>query len=250
VAIHAAPSFPLGQAGGSETVVLEATHLPPHRHAAMCAGDGTASGPGSAVWAVIATENAAPYSTDTAERGAMSSACIAPAGGGVPHDNMMPFQALNYITPLVYDGQDDDDPYLGEVRAFAGGGQLPPGWLACDGTPQQISRFAALFKLLGTTYGGDGVATFGIPDLAGSAAMGAGDGDGLTPRPLGSSGGTPFAELDIDQMPAHAHAPLCSADQGNSTTPSQALWAQDPAGNMLYGVDNNAVLSDGALTAR
>jgi microcystin-dependent protein len=58
------------------------------------------------------------------------------------------------------------DPFLGEIRLFAFP-RVPDGWLACDGSLQSIANYDALYTILGTTYGGDGVQTFALPDLRG-----------------------------------------------------------------------------------
>lgn len=96
------------------------------------------------------------------------------------------------------------DPFVGEIRIFAG--NFPPtGWAFCDGQLMAISHNTALFSLLGTTYGGDGRATFALPDLRGRAAMQAGSGPGLSPRELGESGGVTSVTLAATQLPAHSH---------------------------------------------
>ncbi|MBO7942747.1 tail fiber protein, partial [Streptomyces sp. S9] len=69
-------------------------------------------------------------------------------------------------------------PYLGEIRLF-GFGRVPQGWFACNGQLVSIAENEALFMLLGTTYGGDGVTTFGVPDLQGRVPVHQGQGPGL-----------------------------------------------------------------------
>lgn len=96
------------------------------------------------------------------------------------------------------------NPFLGEIRLFAGN-FAPVGWALCDGSLLPISQNAALFSLLGTTYGGDGKTTFALPDLRGRAPIGMGNGIGLTPRLEGSTGGLEQATLSITQLPSHTH---------------------------------------------
>ncbi len=79
-------------------------------------------------------------------------------------------------------------PFLGEIRMFAGN-FAPVGWAFCEGQLLPISEYDGLFQVLGTTYGGDGVATFALPDLRGRVPLHAADGPGLPPRVLGESGG-------------------------------------------------------------
>lgn len=78
---------------------------------------------------------------------------------------------------------------LGEIKLFAGNFE-PPGWAFCDGRLMAISDHPALFELMGTTYGGDGRTTFGLPDMRGRVPVGKGAGPGLTNRKLGEEGGT------------------------------------------------------------
>lgn len=95
-------------------------------------------------------------------------------------------------------------PFIGEVIMF-GGNFAPRGWAFCDGQLLQIASNTALFSILGTTYGGDGRTTFGLPDLRGRAVIGPGTGPGLSPRQLGSRTGTETETLSVAQMPSHAH---------------------------------------------
>ena len=84
------------------------------------------------------------------------------------------------------------NPFVAEIRIF-GGNFAPIGWAFCDGRLMPISQNTALFSLLGTTYGGDGRTTFGLPDLRGRSPLHQGQGHGLTSRPLGEpAGGEPI----------------------------------------------------------
>ena len=123
------------------------------------------------------------------------------------------------------------NPYLGEIRPFAGT-FAPRGWHFCDGSLLSIAQWSALFSLLGTTYGGDGQTTFGVPDLRGRTAVGQGQGPGLTNRTLGEMSGTEEVTVLIPQMPGHMHAALAST--ATATTPS-------PNGNMLAAPANNGL---------
>jgi microcystin-dependent protein len=96
------------------------------------------------------------------------------------------------------------EPFLGQISMFAGN-FAPRGWAFCDGQLLSINQNQALFSILGTTYGGDGRTTFGLPDLRGRVPMHAGNGPGLTPRPLGQKSGTETNTLGVWQMPAHNH---------------------------------------------
>ena len=94
--------------------------------------------------------------------------------------------------------------YIGQIIMF-GGNFAPRNWALCDGQLLAISQFQALFSILGTTYGGDGRTTFGLPDLRGRVAMHPGNGPGLTPRSLGQKSGTETNTLNSLQLPAHSH---------------------------------------------
>ncbi len=89
--------------------------------------------------------------------------------------------------------------FIGEIRpiAFA---YAPRGWAFCAGQTMSISQNAALFSLLGTTFGGDGVTTFRLPDLQGRIPLGTGNG-----YIQGQKGGTENVSLTVNQMPAHTH---------------------------------------------
>lgn len=97
------------------------------------------------------------------------------------------------------------DCFLGEIRIFAGT-YAPEYWHICDGTYLAIQGNEALFSLLGTTYGGDGLTRFALPDLRGRIPIGQGAGPNLTPRLLGSYGGTEAVTLTEAQIPAHTHS--------------------------------------------
>src|SRR6266496_5051174 len=101
------------------------------------------------------------------------------------------------------------DPFLGEIRIFAGN-FAPRGWAVCNGQLLAISQNTALFSLLGTTYGGDGRTTFGLPNLQGRAPMHQGQGPGLTPRTLGEQAGSQTVTLIANEMVSHNHAMVAS----------------------------------------
>lgn len=97
------------------------------------------------------------------------------------------------------------DGYLGEIRMF-GGNFEPKYWKYCNGQLLNISQFQALYSILGTTYGGDGRTTFGLPDFRNRCVIGAGHGTGLTNRTRGEKLGSEGVQLTEEQIPAHGHA--------------------------------------------
>ncbi|MCO6457619.1 MAG: phage tail protein [Pirellulaceae bacterium] len=136
------------------------------------------------------------------------------------------------------------DPYVGEIRLFAGN-YAPRGWAFCDGQLLAIASNDALFSLLGTTYGGDGRTTFALPDLRGRVPLHQGAGPGRSPRTLGAKGGQESVALNAAQMPAHSHPLLGTADADN-TSPQDRTLAE--AGEDIYARgDANTPLSPQAI---
>lgn len=116
-------------------------------------------------------------------------------------------------------------PYIGEVRMFAGT-FAPVGWLDCDGQTVPIAEYDTLFNLIGTTYGGDGQETFGLPNLMGRVPIHMGQGNGLTNRVLGETGGTTDVTLTTQQLPVHNHPQRASKTPGTSSQPANEVLAQ------------------------
>lgn len=96
------------------------------------------------------------------------------------------------------------DPFLGEIM-MVGFDFCPRGWLQTNGQLLQIAQNTALFSLLGTTYGGDGRTTFGLPDLRGRNALHVGNGPGLAPVTWGQEGGRENVTLTQNELPSHTH---------------------------------------------
>ena len=115
-------------------------------------------------------------------------------------------------------------PFIGEIRLFAGN-FAPRGWAFCDGQLLSISSNAALFSIIGITYGGDGRTTFALPDLRGRVPVHAGAGPGLTAREQGEVGGKEAHTLSVDEMPAHGHAARASSASGGRRSPEDHVWA-------------------------
>lgn len=114
------------------------------------------------------------------------------------------------------------EPFIAEVKIFAGN-FAPRGWAFCNGQLLPISQNTALFSLIGTTYGGDGRTTTGLPNLQGRAPMHWGNGPGLTNRRIGEKVGSEKVPLAASQMPAHGHglnaaSNLTQADPGNTVS--------------------------------
>src|SRR5437588_9179576 len=127
-------------------------------------------------------------------------------------------------------------PYIGEIRIFAGTFN-PVGWAFCDGALLPISENEALFNLIGTTYGGDGQSTFGLPDLRGRVPIHMGTSQGITYQ-LAESAGVESVTLTTQQLPIHNHPPLATntGQQLNPTnTTSLASPTSTQAGTAIFG---------------
>jgi microcystin-dependent protein len=125
-------------------------------------------------------------------------------------------------------------PFLGQVSIFAF--QFAPvGWAQCNGQILAISQNTALFSLLGTTYGGDGVSTFALPNFQSRVPIGTGQGLGLTNRNFGEVGGQESVTLTAAQNAPHSHAALCSSNVGTSYDAAGNYWSIDAGGNPEYG---------------
>ncbi len=130
------------------------------------------------------------------------------------------------------------DPYVGEIRIFAGN-FAPNGWMFCDGQLLSISEHSALFSLIGTIYGGDGQTTFQLPDLRGRAALHQGTGPGGSPYIIGQQGGVEQVTLTTNQIPNHSHSLMFNAAKGESVNPASNFPARNSAGAVQYGELSN-----------
>lgn len=117
------------------------------------------------------------------------------------------------------------EPFLAQIMLF-GGSFEPNGWAFCGGRLLKIQDNTALFSLLGTTCGGEGQITFGLPDLRGRVPMQAGAGPGLTPRQPGETLGAGTVTLSADEMPPHSHAIATSSEPGDSHRAGNAFLAR------------------------
>ena len=113
------------------------------------------------------------------------------------------------------------DPFVAEIRIFPFN-FAPKGWAFCDGQILPLSQNTALFSLLGTTYGGDGRTTFGLPNLQSKVPIHVGQG-----HTLGEQGGEPAHTLSIAEIPTHTHV---ASGTSTSTDPN---GTNIPTGNLL-----------------
>jgi microcystin-dependent protein len=131
------------------------------------------------------------------------------------------------------------EPFLGEIRTF-GFNFAPQGWAQCNGQLLPIQQNAALFSLLGTQYGGDGVRTFALPNLQGRAPVHVGTSGGVPNISIGQSGGAASTTLSVNQMPSHSHSVACSSVAGNQASPAGNYLAKKTRDFATAG-DNNTM---------
>lgn len=126
-------------------------------------------------------------------------------------------------------------PHIGEIRMFSGN-FAPSGWLLCNGDLLEISDYEQLFEVIGTTYGGDGTSTFGLPDLRGRVPIHNGNGFALA-----QAGGVEAVALTGQQLPAHTHALRATQSTGTGVNPQNDVLAQTTGGLRLYIEDVTSV---------
>lgn len=148
-----------------------------------------------------------------------------------------------------YMPQDASQPLIGSIM-MAGFNFAPINWLLCNGQLVSISENEVLFELIGTTYGGDGVTTFGLPDLRGRIPVHQGQGPGLSNYVLGQSGGAENVTLTVNQIPSHNHALLASTTSGSAASPSGDYIGLNADGIASYGTSSNGNLNTGSIQSQ
>lgn len=180
-------------------------------------------------------------------------------GVGQSHNNMMPSLGINYAIALqgLYPSQGggSTDEYIGMINMFAFN-FAPSGYANCEGQLLPINNYQSLFSILGTTYGGDGRTTLGLPELRGRVPIGEGTGPGLSTRRLGAKIGEESVALTTAQMPTHNHKipvnPVLTGsgillgtnDIGNSDSPSDAIFARGLRNERIYSSVANDVMAN------
>lgn len=146
--------------------------------------------------------------------------------------------------------------YLGEIIAFAGY-YVPQDFQLCDGSSLKISDYQQLYSVIGTTFGGDGIANFNVPDLRGLVVVGTGMSSVNTPYNLGAKGGQTQVSITTNQMPPHNHAMQASTANATTSDPTNAVLAASVPGAQptqyteakIYGTGTtpNATLNAGSV---
>lgn len=179
ISVGSSVTRPVGQSGGSETRTITTAQMPPHVHSTSQGNTGL-------------------------------------SGSGLPVDLRQPYLSLRCLIAIegIFPssggggGFDSDLPYLGEIIEFASD-VVPDGFMPCDGRLLPISTYTALFAVIGTTYGGDGMTNFALPDAQDRVLVGS---NGTTFF-AGRTGGIDSITLSTTQLAAHAHALVPSAPQ-------------------------------------
>lgn len=136
------------------------------------------------------------------------------------------------------------EPFIGTVRAF--GFSFPPqGWALCNGQLLAVSQNDVLFSLIGTTYGGNGVTTFGLPDLRGRTSLHFGTGPGLTPRSIGQRAGSEAVVLTLQELASHRHSVVGNSAEAASSSPGGNVPAV--TSSPIYSAFADAPLSAGMI---
>jgi microcystin-dependent protein len=131
------------------------------------------------------------------------------------------------------------EPFLGEIKIISW--NFPPkGWTFCNGQLMPINQNQALFSILGTTYGGDGMRTFGLPDLQGRTPFHVGNG-----IVLGEMGGETSHTLNISELPAHNHVPVGSKNSPSAPSASGNVWST--FANNLYNSTVDSAMSPACI---
>lgn len=130
------------------------------------------------------------------------------------------------------------EPFIAQIVQF-GGNFAPKGWAKCDGQLLAINQYSALFSILGTTYGGDGVSSFGLPDLRSRVPMHAGSGPGLSTYRLGQKGGVEKVTLISPEIPSHNHLLSAATISGSiSVGVNESSPDTEDANNSTLGKTN------------
>ena len=138
-------------------------------------------------------------------------------------------------------------PYVGEIRMF-GGSFAPAGWAMCQGQLMPISENETLFNLIGTTYGGDGQETFGLPDLQGRTPIHSGQGPNISQNyQIGEKAGVESVTLTTQQIPVHTHPMLASQGVASQTNPGGNLISQATQAQLYIEDVANSPMSAGSV---
>lgn len=136
------------------------------------------------------------------------------------------------------------EPFIGQLLQV-GFNFAPRGWAQCAGQQVSIAQNTALFSLLGTQYGGNGVTTFALPNLQGRVSIGTGNGAGLSPYVIGQQGGAESVTLTTLNLPGHTHpATFASTPTLNAATAKATLRTPEAGSVLARSIDSDPVTPD------
>lgn len=138
------------------------------------------------------------------------------------------------------------EPWLGEIRIWSFD-WAPRDWAFCDGADVAISSNPALFSLLGTTYGGDGVNTFALPDMRGRMPVKCGTDIFNYTYPMGSRAGVETVTLGTDNLPLHDHVLRAASEGPDTADPTDSLLASQQSFNMYGWSQNTTPMRTGSI---
>ncbi len=134
------------------------------------------------------------------------------------------------------------EPFYGEIKMFVGN-FAPKDWAFCNGQLLSLNQNTALFSLLGTYYGGNGINTFALPDMRGRVPI-----HQDVNFSIGTAGGSEMATVAVDALPAHSHALMVSPDSATTLSPTGKVMGAS-ARRSAYGSNPDSVLASGSITA-
>ena len=138
------------------------------------------------------------------------------------------------------------EPYVGEIRMFAGN-FAPNGWMFCEGQTLAIAENEVLFQLIGTTYGGDGEETFNLPNLASRVPIHMGTGPDGTTYQIGEAAGTEQETLTVNQIPSHTHPLTGETGNGTQGNPSNNVLATSTIVKLYAGETPDANMAASSI---
>jgi microcystin-dependent protein len=141
-------------------------------------------------------------------------------------------------------------PFIGQIQLF-GFNFAPRGWALCQGQTLPISQYAALFSILGTNFGGNGINNFMLPNMQGYVTVGAGQAPGLSPYVVGQTAGTTSVNVSINEMANHNHNFAAASSAGTTTTAAgnQLAYSQISSGGKGGTTQTAAIYSPNASAA-
>lgn len=254
----------LGEVVGKNDHMLTIPEMPSHRHRI------TASAPTATLSDSISPAGNFPAKIDQKPIYSGNSKLIklmeldqVQSGKSIPHNNMQPSLVMNYC--ICNEGEYPasggisgivGEPYLGEIKMFAGI-RIPDGWAVCDGRLLRIDQNDALYELLGTKFGGDGIYNFALPDLRGRVPVSQGNSGTNKIYVIGSKGGVENQTLLLNNLPRHTHFnPSILADKikqfANASSTGKAdgtfgLHAAIVPGEKRYGKTKSSNLTGSLL---